>query len=79
MANRADPDKAPQKAASDHGLHCLLKLQEVKVWRKRTSPFRTIFPAYNQDSRPDSAVSALIRHLKRVADIKQTSNAGLSV
>ena len=27
MANSADPDQTPQNAASDQGLHCLLKLQ----------------------------------------------------
>ena len=25
LANNADPDQTPQNAASDHGLHCLLK------------------------------------------------------
>ena len=30
LANNADPDQTPQKVASDQGLHCLLKLQEVK-------------------------------------------------
>ena len=30
IANRADPDQTPEKAASEQGLHCLLKLQEVK-------------------------------------------------
>ena len=29
-ANSADPDQTLQNAASDQGLHCLLKLQEVK-------------------------------------------------
>ena len=29
LANSADPDQMPQNAASDQGLHCLLKLQEV--------------------------------------------------
>ena len=28
--NSADPDQTLQNAASDQGLHCLLKLQEVK-------------------------------------------------
>ena len=27
--NSADPDQSPQNTASDHSLHCLLKLQEV--------------------------------------------------
>ena len=27
----ADPDQKPQNAVSDESLHCLLKLQEVKV------------------------------------------------
>ena len=31
LANSADPDQTPQYATSDQGLHCLLKLQEVKV------------------------------------------------
>ena len=30
LAKSADPDQTPQNAASDQGLHCLLKLQEVK-------------------------------------------------
>ena len=30
LANSADPDKTPQNAASDQGLHCLLKLEKVK-------------------------------------------------
>ena len=29
LANSADPDQTPQNAASDQGLHCLLKLQKV--------------------------------------------------
>ena len=28
FANSADPDQMPQNAASEHGLHCLLELQE---------------------------------------------------
>ena len=31
-----DPDQTPQSAASDQGLHCLLKLQEVKDYLKRS-------------------------------------------
>ena len=31
LANSADPEQMPQKAASYQGLHCLLKLQEVRV------------------------------------------------
>ena len=30
LANSADPDQMPQNAASNQGLHFLLKLQEVK-------------------------------------------------
>ena len=30
MAPSADPDQMPQNAASDQGLHSLLKLQEIK-------------------------------------------------
>ena len=30
LANSAKPDQTPQNATSDQGLHCLLKLQEVK-------------------------------------------------
>ena len=30
LANNADSDLTPQNAASDQGLHCLLKLQKVK-------------------------------------------------
>ena len=29
LKNNADTDQTPQNAASDQGLHCLLKLQEV--------------------------------------------------
>ena len=29
FANSADPDQMPQNVASDQGLHCLLKLQDV--------------------------------------------------
>ena len=31
LVNSADPDQMPQNAASDKGLHCWLKLQEVRV------------------------------------------------
>ena len=30
LANNADPDQMPQNVASDLGLDCLLKLQEIK-------------------------------------------------
>ena len=30
LANSEDTDQMPQNEASDQGLHCLLKLQEVK-------------------------------------------------
>ena len=30
LRNSVDPDQTPQNAASDQGLHCLLKVQEVK-------------------------------------------------
>ena len=30
LADSTDPDQTPQNAASDHGLHFLLKLQEVQ-------------------------------------------------
>ena len=30
IGNSADPEQTPQNAASDQGLYCLLKLQEVK-------------------------------------------------
>ena len=30
LENSADPYQTPQNAASDQGLHCLLKLQEFK-------------------------------------------------
>ena len=29
LANNADPNQMPQNVASDLGLHCLLKLQEI--------------------------------------------------
>ena len=29
-ASSADPDNTPQNAASDQGLHCVVKLHEVK-------------------------------------------------
>ena len=31
LANSADPDQTSQNMASNQGLHCLLKLKEVKV------------------------------------------------
>ena len=31
LGSSADLDQIPQNAASDQGLHCLLKLQEVKA------------------------------------------------
>ena len=36
MANSKDPDQTPQNAASDQGLHCLLKLQEDKGQMKQS-------------------------------------------
>ena len=30
LANSADSDQTPQNVASDQGLHCLFKIQEVK-------------------------------------------------
>ena len=51
MANSADPDQMPQNAASDQGLHALLKFKEVK-WNSPKSSFRTIFLAYTQTSDP---------------------------
>ena len=41
LAVSAEPDQTLQNAASDQGLHCLLKLQEVMGLLK----FRTIFPS----------------------------------
>ena len=31
LVNSADPDQTPQNAASDQGLHGLLKLKELRV------------------------------------------------
>ena len=45
-ANSADTDQMLQNTASDQGLHCLLKLQEVKLNETIWSPLRTIFSAY---------------------------------
>ena len=62
LENSADPDQTPRNAASDLGLHFLLKLQEVKglnetILSPRSGPFsRFTF----RDNRPTSAVSALI-------------------
>ena len=53
LANSADPGQMLQKEACGQGLHCMLKLQEVK------DLFRTIFQAYTQET-IDSVVSALI-------------------
>ena len=36
LANSAHPDQTPQNAASDLGLHCLLKLQEVNGKMKQS-------------------------------------------
>ena len=57
LANSADPDQTPCSAASDLGLHCLLKLQEVKILSPR--PDLCSQPAL-RDNRPTSAFSALI-------------------
>ena len=49
LSNSEEPDQTPQNAASDQGLHCLLKLQENKDnWNSLESMFRTIFQAYIQ-------------------------------
>ena len=46
LTNASDPDRMPQNAASDQGLHYLIKIHEVKGKMKQSkSPFRTIFPA----------------------------------
>ena len=34
--NSANPDQTPQNAASDQGLHCLLKLREFKGLMKQS-------------------------------------------
>ena len=64
LANSADPDKTPQHAASDQGLHCLLELQKLKVKRNSfKSPVQDHFPSLHSetiDNRPTSAVSALM-------------------
>ena len=60
LAKSADQDQTPQNAASDQGLQCLLKLQEIRdeIKRSFSGPFsQCIF----RDNRPTSAVSALIR------------------
>ena len=36
LANSADPDQMLQNVVSDQGLHCLLKLQEVKGEMKQS-------------------------------------------
>ena len=53
LANSVDPDQTPQNAASDQGLHCLLKLQIVKdeiKKKKLKSPFRSIFPSLHSET-----------------------------
>ena len=36
LANSAAPDLKPKNVTADQGLHCLLKLREVMVWRKQS-------------------------------------------
>ena len=36
LANSADPDQTPRSVASDLGLYCLFKLQEVKSLMKQS-------------------------------------------
>ena len=62
LANSADQDQMLQNAASDQGLHYLLKIQEVKslnetVLRPCSGPFSQ--PTL-RDNQPTSAVSTLI-------------------
>ena len=54
LANSADPTQMPQNAASDWGLHFLLKLQDDKDKMKQ-SPVPVL-----KDNRPTSAINALI-------------------
>ena len=49
LANTAAQDQTPQNAASDQGLHCLLKLQEVRgSMQQSLLSVRDIFPSYTQ-------------------------------
>ena len=64
LKNNADPDQSPRNAASDQGLHCLLKLQEVNSYMKQfKTSLRTIFPAYTLRNRATISVSALLAEL----------------
>ena len=59
-ANSADPDQMPQYAASDQGLHCLLKLLEGLNETVKSSGSGPFSQPTLRDNQPTSAVSALI-------------------
>ena len=65
LANSADPGQKPQNVTSDQGLHCLLKLQEVKGKIKHSSGARSGLFSQGTlgDNRPTSAVSTLVTWL----------------
>ena len=58
LASSAGQDQTPQNTASDQGLHCLVKLQEVL--RPRSGLFSQ--PTY-RDNRPTGTVRALILYI----------------
>ena len=64
LANSAEPDQKLQNAASDQGLHCLLKLQEVKGSVKQSEVLVQDFSSQPtlRDSQPTGAVCALIKY-----------------
>ena len=60
FTNSIDPDQTTQNAASDQGLHCLLKSQEVMGQIQNKVPVQDHFSACAKRQSTTSAVSALI-------------------
>ena len=51
MANSADPDQKPQNAASDQGLHCLLKYLTSSLRLNENVLRHFHFPRLHSDQR----------------------------
>ena len=61
LSNSIDQDQTPHNAASDEGLHCLLKLRNIRVKGVFSLPSKSFFQPTLKGNRPTSAVSALIQ------------------
>ena len=60
LANSADPDQTPKDEASYQGLHCLLKLQNIKVQMKHLwVPVQDHFPSLHSETIDPPVLSAL--------------------